>query len=155
MSCSCAWTAPWCPSAPCTSRGRGKKTDLWFLGKHHRHGANIQVLADSSGFPVWVSPAEPGQAHDIVAARAHGLPALYKASTNGLLTLADKSYTGVGTGIKVSVRGGPKPDGDTRWRNYLITSLRAPPSGPTSYSISNTTAGEKTSMRHTGDTSAG
>jgi hypothetical protein len=25
--------------------------DLWFSGKHHRFGANIQVLADPTGFP--------------------------------------------------------------------------------------------------------
>lgn len=34
--------------------------DLWYSGKHRWHGSNIQVLADPTGFPVWVSGVEPG-----------------------------------------------------------------------------------------------
>ena len=61
-----------------------------------------------------VCPVEPGSTHDIVAARAHVLPALYKAAAQGLPTLADKGYTGAGIGIKAPLRTGIKPDGDTR-----------------------------------------
>ena len=62
---------------------------------------------------------------DINAARAHALPALYRAASLGLPTLADKGYTGAGIGIKVPVNN-PDPDPDTKWRNELITSMRAP-----------------------------
>ena len=62
---------------------------------------------------------------DITAARAHALPALYRAASLGPPTLADKGYTGAGIGIKVPVNN-PDPDPDTKWRNELITSMRAP-----------------------------
>ena len=62
---------------------------------------------------------------DRVAARAHTLPALYRAASLGLPTLADKGYTGAGIGIKVPAKN-PHPDPDTRWRNELISSMRAP-----------------------------
>jgi hypothetical protein len=42
--------------------------DLWYSGRHHRHGGNIQVLTDPTGFPVRTSPVEPGSVHDITAA---------------------------------------------------------------------------------------
>jgi hypothetical protein len=40
------------------------------------------------GLPLWVSPAEPGSIHDITAARAQALPALYRAAALGLPALA-------------------------------------------------------------------
>lgn len=75
--------------------------DLWYSGKHHTHGGNIQVLTDPTGFPVWTSPVEPGSTHDITAARAHVLPALYPAAAAGMPTLTDKGYDGAGIGIMV------------------------------------------------------
>ena len=98
---------------------------LWYSGKYKAFGGNVQVLTDHTGFPVWTAPVEPGSTHDINAARAHALPALYRAASLGLPTLADKGYTGAGIGIKVPVKN-PDPDPDTRWRNELITSMRAP-----------------------------
>lgn len=79
--------------------------DLWYSGKHKRHGGNIQVLTDPTGFPVWTSEVEPGSTHDITAARTHALGALYPAAARGLPTLADKGYTGAGIGIHVPTRG--------------------------------------------------
>lgn len=58
--------------------------DLWYSGKHKRHGGNIQVLTDPTGFPVWTSPVEPGSTHDITAARCHAFPALYPAAAAGM-----------------------------------------------------------------------
>ncbi len=49
-------------------------------GKAHVHGGNIQAVLAPDGFPLWVSPAEPGSVHDITAARIHALPALYRAA---------------------------------------------------------------------------
>lgn len=46
----------------------------YYSGKHRRHGMNVQVLADSLGRLIWVSPALPGAVHDIRAARTHGIP---------------------------------------------------------------------------------
>lgn len=58
----------------------GRWIGLWYAGKHHRHGASIEVLTGHTGFPARVSPAKPGSTHDITAARAHVLPALCKAA---------------------------------------------------------------------------
>ena len=66
--------------------------DLWYSGKAHCHGGNIQAVTTPGGFPLWVSPAEPGSVHDLTAARAHALPALYRATAIGLPTLADPGY---------------------------------------------------------------
>ena len=35
-----------------TERGN----DIWYSGKHRRHGANIQFLTTPNGWPLWVSP---------------------------------------------------------------------------------------------------
>jgi hypothetical protein len=99
--------------------------DVWYSGKHHHHGGNIQVLTDPSGYPVWTSPVEPGSTHDITAATEHALPALYAAAASGLPTLADKGYTGAGIGIHVPVKGRGLHL-DTAATNLLITALRAP-----------------------------
>ena len=98
---------------------------LWYSGRHRAFGGNVQVLTDHTGFPVWTAPVEPGSTHDITAARTHALPALYRAASLGLPTLADKGYTAAGIGIKVPAKT-PHPDPDTRWRNELISSMRTP-----------------------------
>lgn len=99
--------------------------DMWYSGKHKQHGGNVQVLTDPTGFPVWVSAVEPGSTHDITAARAHALPALYPAAAAGLPTLTDKGYTGAGIGILVPIKG-HNLCADNRARNRLINALRAP-----------------------------
>lgn len=99
--------------------------DLWYSGKHHRHGGNVQVLTGPDGYPEWVSPAEPGSTHDITAAREHVLPALYPAAAAGMKTLADKGYIGAGIGILVPTKGANLAP-DDRARNTLISALRAP-----------------------------
>jgi hypothetical protein len=43
----------------------------YYSGKHHRHGINVQILADPAGRLVWASPALPGWSHDLTAARHH------------------------------------------------------------------------------------
>ena len=106
-------------------RARGETGyDLWYSGKHKKHGGNIQVLCDPKGFPVWTSPVEPGSTHDITAARIHVLPALYPAAAAGLPTLTDKGYTGAGIGIHVPTKGRNLAP-DTATRNSLLTAMRA------------------------------
>ena len=112
---------------PCTRVSAPSEAghDLWYSGKHNKHGGNIQVLADPAGWPVWVSDVEPGSTHDITAARLHALPALYPTAAAGLPTLTDKGYAGAGIGIQVPTKGHALC-ADNRARNRLINALRAP-----------------------------
>ena len=94
--------------------GHGKpardETDLWYSGKAHIHGGNVQAVHAPDGFPLWVSKLEPGSVHDITAARAHALPALYRPAATGLPTLADPGYdgAGIGIGIRISLKQHPE-----------------------------------------------
>lgn len=53
------------------TRGPTPGVDLWWSGKHARHGGNIQVVSAPDGWPLWTSPVRPGREHDTTAARAH------------------------------------------------------------------------------------
>lgn len=112
------------PTSKCSAAGPSGH-DVWYSGKHKQHGANVQVVTDPDGYPLWTSPAEPGSVHDITAARLHALPALYRAAAGGVKTLCDKGYTGAGVGVLVPVRGTDLCP-TTRTRNTLISALRAP-----------------------------
>jgi hypothetical protein len=106
---------------------KGEAIDLWYSGKAHAHGGNIQAVFTPGGFPLWVSEAEPGSVHDITAARRHALPGLYRAATAGLPALADPGYDGTGIGIHIPVKqpaDGRELDIDTRTRNAIQRSLR-------------------------------
>jgi hypothetical protein len=59
---------------------------------------NVQVIADAAGRLVWGSAALPGSAHDLTAARTHGIIA---ALTNAdVMTFADKAYEGAGGSVR-------------------------------------------------------
>ena len=106
---------------------KGEAIDLWYSGKAHAHGGNIQAVCAPDGFPLWVSEVEPGSVHDLTAARAHAFPALYLAAAAGLPTLADPGYEGAGTSILIPVRQPPdgrELDVNTRTRNAIQRSLR-------------------------------
>jgi hypothetical protein len=106
---------------------KGQVIDLWYSGKAHTHGGNIQAILAPDGFPLWISPAEPGSVHDLTAARAHALPALYRAAATGLPALADPGYGGAGIGIHIPVKqpsSGRDLDINARTRNALQRSLR-------------------------------
>lgn len=64
----------------------------YYSGKHKRHGVNVQVIADAAGRLVWASPALPGSAHDLTAARIHGI--LDALTSENVMTFADKGYQG-------------------------------------------------------------
>jgi hypothetical protein len=105
---------------------KGEVIDLWYSGKAHTHGGNIQAVLAPDGFPLWISPAEPGSVHDVTAARLHALPALYRAAAD-LPTLADPGYDGAGIGIHIPVKqptDGRDLDINTRTRNAIQRSLR-------------------------------
>lgn len=110
-----------------------RRPDRWYSGKHKRHGGNVQVLADADGRPLWTSPVEPGSTHDLAAARAHVLPALYWAASVaglGLATLADKGYAYTGSGIRTpylrrpGVRSDAVHPATSGWNSY-VNSVRA------------------------------
>jgi DDE superfamily endonuclease len=106
---------------------KGEVIDLWYSGKAHSHGGNIQAVSAPDGFPLWVSDAEPGSVHDLTAARSHVFAALYAAAADGLPTLADPGYDGAGIGIHIPVKqlpGGQDLDINNRTRNALQRSLR-------------------------------
>jgi hypothetical protein len=106
---------------------KGEVIDLWYSGKAHTHGGNIQAVLAPGGFPLWVSPVEPGSVHDLTAARLHALPALYPAAAAGLPTLADPGYDGAGIGIYMPVKqptDGRDLNINTRTRNAIQRSLR-------------------------------
>src|SRR6266550_2178896 len=78
---------------------KGETIDLWYSGKRHDFGGNIQAVMRPDGLPVWVSAVEPGSVHDLTAAHEHALGALYAAAARGLPTLADPGYEGAGHGV--------------------------------------------------------
>ena len=76
--------------------GPAASVDLWWSGKHHHHGGNIQVVSAPDGWPLWTSGVRPGREHDTTAARADpDLLALIATWVgNGHLSLADLGYQG-------------------------------------------------------------
>jgi hypothetical protein len=111
-----------------TTSVKGEPIDLWYSGKAHEHGGNIQALSAPNGFPLWVSDVEPGSVHDLTAAREHVLGALHWAASQlGLPTLADGGYNGAGIGVHTPVKqpaGDQVLDADNRCYNALLRGLR-------------------------------
>lgn len=111
-----------------TTSVKGDQIDLWYSGKAHEHGGNIQALSAPNGTPLWVSDVVPGSIHDLTAARAQVLGALYWAASHlDLPTLADGGYDGAGIGVHTPVKqpaGNQVLDVDTRTRNALLRGLR-------------------------------
>jgi hypothetical protein len=105
---------------------KGRLIDLWYSGKAHRHGGNVQAVFAPDGFPLWVSEVAPGSHHDLTVAREQVLAALYAAAKH-LPTLADGGYEGAGHGVFTPVR---KPEGgrdlhvDNQTFNLLLRALR-------------------------------
>lgn len=86
----------------CRVPGPSVGADLWWSGKHKRHGGNIQVLSAPDGFPLWTSPVRPGREHDMTCARAHGLlTALDAAAADGLVLIADTGYEGAPSSFRL------------------------------------------------------
>lgn len=106
---------------------KGRPIDVWYSGKRHDFGGNIQAVMRPDGLPIWVSGVEPGSTHDLAAAREHALGALYAAAAQGLPTLADPGYTGAGIGIHTPFTqptDGRRLGIDNRTYNKLLRSLR-------------------------------
>lgn len=59
-----------------TRSRKGEAIDVWYAGKTHDFGGNIQALFYPSGIPMWVSDVLPGNVHDLAAARQNVLGVL-------------------------------------------------------------------------------
>ncbi|WP_394805549.1 transposase family protein [Streptomyces althioticus] len=113
----------------CHVPGPTKGVDLWWSGKHKRHGGNIQVLSAPDGFPIWTSPVRPGCEHDMSAARTHGLLDALEAAArdSGPITITDTGYEAAPTCFRMPHK---KPKGgeltiDQQQFNKAIGAVRA------------------------------
>lgn len=112
----------------CRVPGPSVGVDLWWSGKHKRHGGNIQVLSAPDGFPLWTSPVRPGREHDMTCARTHGLlTTLDAAAADGLVPIADTGYEGAPSSFRLPHK---KPTGGEltpaqRQFNKVIGAIRA------------------------------
>ena len=95
----------------------------FYSGKHRKHGMNLQVIASPDGEILWVSGALPGAVHDLTAARIWGI--VRELAAAGLITLADKGYTGAGDPVRTPYRGRGKP-ASQKEANRAHARLRAP-----------------------------
>jgi DDE superfamily endonuclease len=111
--------------AETTTNTEGKTIKLWYSGKHHEFGGNVQFLSNATGFPLWVPDIQPGHTHDLVAASAEGaVGALCATAAKGPPTLADKAYQGAGIGIHTPFNNPPDgdfPAVDNHGHNMLLT----------------------------------
>ena len=107
---------------------KGKQIDLWYSGKAHEHGGNIQAVSGPNGFPLWAAEVEPGSIHDLTVAREHVLGAVYWAASQlDLPALADGGYEGAGIGVHTPIKqpaGDQILDVDNRTYNALLRGLR-------------------------------
>lgn len=89
----------------CAAPGPTPRVDLWWSGKHHQHGGNVQVMTIPDGWPIWTSDVRPGREHDTTAMRAHPeiLPALTEQRTE-LRTLGDLGDEGEAGTITVAFK---------------------------------------------------
>jgi hypothetical protein len=78
--------------------------DLWWSGKHHQHGGNIQVISAPDGWPLWTSDVRPGREHDTTCARQHGLLPLIAHAAADMPCLADLGYEGEATTVRVPIK---------------------------------------------------
>jgi len=95
----------------------------FYSGKHRKHGMNLQVIASPGWQILWVSGPLPGAVHDLTAARIWGI--VRQLAACGLITLADKGYTGAGEHVRVPYRGRNKP-ASRKAANRAHAQMRSP-----------------------------
>ena len=81
---------------------KGKTIDLWYSGKTHDFGGNIQALLYPSGIPLWVSDVLPGNVHDLAAARENVLGVL-RPFLETMPVLADPGFPGTKAQVTASM----------------------------------------------------
>lgn len=94
--------------------GPTAKVDLWWSGKHHHHGGNVQVVTAPDGWPLWTSPVRPGREHDVTCARTHPglLDGLDRWGDDEHVVLADLGYLGEDTRLVCPIKK-PSKSGHT------------------------------------------
>ena len=94
--------------------------DLWWSGKHHHHGGNIQVVSAPDGWPLWTSDVRPGREHDTTAARADPelLARIAEWVSDGQLALADLGYEGEPETFKIPFKKPKNADLSTDQQTY-------------------------------------
>ncbi|MFJ4949609.1 transposase family protein [Streptomyces sp. NPDC088760] len=94
--------------------------------KHRRHGVNVQVVTDPDGRLLWLSPALPGRAHDLTAARTHRIIRI--CERQGFPILADLAYQGGGPWLTTGIKGRPLQEltPTEKTVNRALAAARAP-----------------------------
>ncbi|WP_432063530.1 transposase [Streptomyces sp. S1] len=94
--------------------------------KHRRHGVNVQVVTDPQGRLLWISPALPGRAHDLTAARTHRIIRIRERQDVPIV--ADRAYIGADSWVTTAIRC--PPNGELapieRTLNRALAQARAP-----------------------------
>lgn len=123
------------PTTRARVEGPTKGVDLFWSGKHHRHGVNLQVVSAPDGYPLWIADARPGREHDANAAGKTGVEAEIALLNIGvpeeehLLVLVDlgyekfRAFPAVVMGHKTP-KGGKLTEEQKEW-NRLIGAKRA------------------------------
>jgi hypothetical protein len=102
----------------------GDNDRLYYSGKHHHRGFNLQGLIDPRrGDLVWISDGLPGSTHDLTAARTHDM--ISTATCADVELLADKGYQGAGGTITVPYKG-RKLTNQQKAHNRMVNSVRGP-----------------------------
>ena len=130
--------------------GPTRGVDLWWSGKHHHHGGNIQVVSAPDGWPLWTSDVRPGREHDTTAARADPdlLATIRLWVGDGALALADLGYEGEADLFRIPAKkpaGGDltstsRPTTPSTGRCAASVNARAPYSRPRSRLFAGSTA---------------
>ncbi|MCX4403920.1 transposase [Streptomyces sp. NBC_01764] len=97
-----------------------------YSAKHRRHGVNVQVVTDPDGRLLWLSPALPGRAHDLTAARTHKIIRI--CERQGVPILADLAYQGAGPWLTTGIKRRPLQEltPTERTLNEALAAARAP-----------------------------
>jgi hypothetical protein len=109
--------------AECDRVGDGRAD---YSHKHRRHGVNVQVVTDPEGRLLWLSPALPGRAHDLTAARTHRIIRI--CERQGVPVLADLAYQGGGPWASTGIKHRPLQELTTTEKtlNRTLAAARAP-----------------------------
>jgi hypothetical protein len=78
--------------------------DLWWSGKHHHHGGNVQVISAPDGWPLWTSQVRPGREHDTTCVRQHEVLAVLALAAPDLPTPADLGYEGEASTVRIPTK---------------------------------------------------
>lgn len=79
--------------------------------KHRRHGVNVQVVTDPAGRLLWISPALPGRAHDLTAARTHRIIRIIRiCERQGVPALVDRAHMEAAPWVTTPLRRPPGRD---------------------------------------------